>query len=285
MDDADATQLRTNVQSLQKDVESKAATIKHLQNALDAKSMTIGILSKHNREGGDIEEKINVAVQSKITAAVKSKDDELAALNNRMEQLEKTTAGVDSSVEEDLRTSLAERQRLESALKIQKDEMQRAKDKHEEEMQRAKDNHEQDSVRISENLRQALQAEHQDALRQAVETAKGELQDALEMETKLGLQLQADKAGLEKSKLQLEAALEEEKRKLITATEDLRTEVEAVKLQHEGSVRTVQNLMESLKEAEDKATVAERLLGEAKMQAAAANSRLQEAQELAKTPK
>merc|ERR550532_3569552 len=125
MDESEATQLLANVQSLQKDLASKSATIRHLQNALDAKSMTIGILSKHNREGGDIEEKINAAVQSKIAAAVKPKDDELAALAKRMEELEKAPAGTDSSVEEELKNSLAEKQRLENALKFQKDEMQR----------------------------------------------------------------------------------------------------------------------------------------------------------------
>eukprot|EP00419_Tripos_fusus_P090426 CAMPEP_0172863270 /NCGR_PEP_ID=MMETSP1075-20121228/76744_1 /TAXON_ID=2916 /ORGANISM="Ceratium fusus, Strain PA161109" /LENGTH=164 /DNA_ID=CAMNT_0013711813 /DNA_START=122 /DNA_END=614 /DNA_ORIENTATION=+ len=136
MDESDATQLRADVQSLQKDVASKAATIRHLQNALDAKSMTIGILSKHNREGGDIEERIDVAVEE-----------------------------------------------------------------------------------ATEKLRQSLLAEHQEALRQAVDAAKYEQQEALVFFSKRHLKLQAEKDGLERKNAQLEAALEEEKHKLAGATE------------------------------------------------------------------
>ncbi|CAK0840332.1 unnamed protein product [Prorocentrum cordatum] len=59
------------------------ATIKHLQNAVDAKSTTIGILSKASREGGDLETHITNAVQTKYAAIIKAKDDEIMMLANK----------------------------------------------------------------------------------------------------------------------------------------------------------------------------------------------------------
>ncbi|CAE8620767.1 unnamed protein product [Polarella glacialis] len=85
--------LKAGLLSAQKDVESKAATIKHLQNALDAKSMTISILSKANREGGDLESYITDAVQTKTQCMVVAKDDELSQLRAKLEKLQEQGSG------------------------------------------------------------------------------------------------------------------------------------------------------------------------------------------------
>merc|ERR1740129_529635 len=76
---AGVEELCMSLVNAQKDVESKAATIKHLQNALNAKSMTIDILCKHNKEGGNLEDKIAQQVEEKTEAVVKKEEDETVA--------------------------------------------------------------------------------------------------------------------------------------------------------------------------------------------------------------
>eukprot|EP00927_Polykrikos_kofoidii_P038732 TRINITY_DN33156_c1_g1_i1.p1 TRINITY_DN33156_c1_g1~~TRINITY_DN33156_c1_g1_i1.p1 ORF type:complete len:1639 (+),score=436.28 TRINITY_DN33156_c1_g1_i1:144-4919(+) len=103
---ASVSDLQLSLQSLQKDVDSKASTIKHLQNALDAKSMTIGILTKVNKEGGDIEEKVTTLVKTKTAAVVQGKDDEIAKLAARVQELESSSRG--ANAEEAIRLAVAE---------------------------------------------------------------------------------------------------------------------------------------------------------------------------------
>merc|ERR1719336_3141288 len=67
---ADVEELQQNLANATSDVESKAAATKHLQNALNAKSMTIEILSKHNKEGGDLEERIANTIQEKMESKI-----------------------------------------------------------------------------------------------------------------------------------------------------------------------------------------------------------------------
>eukprot|EP00445_Apocalathium_hangoei_P049398 CAMPEP_0204019012 /NCGR_PEP_ID=MMETSP0360-20130528/28463_1 /ASSEMBLY_ACC=CAM_ASM_000342 /TAXON_ID=268821 /ORGANISM="Scrippsiella Hangoei, Strain SHTV-5" /LENGTH=220 /DNA_ID=CAMNT_0050962201 /DNA_START=16 /DNA_END=674 /DNA_ORIENTATION=+ len=107
----DGDDVYASLASLQKDVESKAATIKHLQNALNAKSMTIEILSKHNKEGGDLQNTIDTVVQTKTEAAVKSKEDEIQRLRAQLSEAGVNSTGHDSEVhrlEKELRESKRE---------------------------------------------------------------------------------------------------------------------------------------------------------------------------------
>mmetsp|Transcript_30712 Transcript_30712/g.60321 ORF Transcript_30712/g.60321 Transcript_30712/m.60321 type:complete len:330 (-) Transcript_30712:213-1202(-) len=73
-------QLITN---LRKDIELKNATIRHLQNALEAKSMTIGILTRATRDGGC--QQLVAELQAKTAAALLEKDDKIAGLRAELD--------------------------------------------------------------------------------------------------------------------------------------------------------------------------------------------------------
>eukprot|EP00931_Biecheleriopsis_adriatica_P056669 TRINITY_DN3358_c0_g1_i2.p1 TRINITY_DN3358_c0_g1~~TRINITY_DN3358_c0_g1_i2.p1 ORF type:complete len:1642 (-),score=572.30 TRINITY_DN3358_c0_g1_i2:3-4904(-) len=101
MADVNITELKASLQSLQKDVDSKAATIKHLQNALDAKTMTIGILSKANKgksEGRDLESYIAEYAEEQCKAKLADKEKEVHRLQEKVRILEQKPQTSDDSV-------------------------------------------------------------------------------------------------------------------------------------------------------------------------------------------
>jgi len=69
--------------NLRKDIELKNATIRHLQNALEAKSMTIGILTRAARDGGC--QQLLAELQAKTAAALQEKDEIIAGLRGELD--------------------------------------------------------------------------------------------------------------------------------------------------------------------------------------------------------
>lgn len=72
--------------NLRKDIELKNATIRHLQNALEAKSMTIGILTRAARDGtaGGCQQLV-AELQAKTAAALLEKDELIADLRTELD--------------------------------------------------------------------------------------------------------------------------------------------------------------------------------------------------------
>jgi len=68
---------------LRKDSELKNAAIRHLQNALAAKSMTIGILTRAARDGGC--QQLVAELQAKTAAALLGKDELIAGLRAELD--------------------------------------------------------------------------------------------------------------------------------------------------------------------------------------------------------
>ena len=218
----DLNELRASVASLQKDVESKAATIKHLQNALDAKSMTIGILSKTNKEGGKVEDHISAAVETKV----KAKDEELAKLKQRTAELEKQLAGGGDASDaaavrqaceaekEKLRASLAdERKALEQKLAGLQKEAQGARDGQQAAVEKAAAEA-QKSLAAEVALREAAEEERRRLSEQLAEQKKGHAQALATMAAELEEQLAEQKKGHEQALATLVAEFEEQRLEL-----------------------------------------------------------------------
>ncbi|CAE7882828.1 FH4 [Symbiodinium microadriaticum] len=98
------------------DIDSKATTIKHLQSALDAKSQTINILSKANKNqnkdgGGSLETYIEEVAEEMCKSKLAAKDTEVNRLMELLHDLEER-----QSTQSGSQPSKAEAQRLEEEL-------------------------------------------------------------------------------------------------------------------------------------------------------------------------
>eukprot|EP00929_Paragymnodinium_shiwhaense_P074338 TRINITY_DN38031_c0_g1_i1.p1 TRINITY_DN38031_c0_g1~~TRINITY_DN38031_c0_g1_i1.p1 ORF type:complete len:1727 (+),score=662.87 TRINITY_DN38031_c0_g1_i1:149-5329(+) len=224
-------ELELRVQSLQKDVDSKASTIKHLQNALDAKSMTIGILSKANKEGGGVESHIKTAVQTKIDAAVAEKAGEIAKLTDRLKELEATSRGSD----------------VEDAVHLAVEETKKKAAKELEEVQQTVGNLSKEKARLS----RVLASEHQtlEEERARVRSLEKELEEVKELVTPAQEAWKERDAATEAYNL-ARNALEEAKTR---ATEAEQRAEEASKRADEASQAADQRVKDAVDEAFERA--------------------------------
>lgn len=278
----DAAELRTNVQNLQRDVESKAATIKHLQNAIEAKSMTIGILSKANREGGDLETHIGNAVQAQIAKAVKAKEDsmagetqkikeQLASLQSRLfgaeaekaKAVEEATKVIEKRHSEDLD---AQRERLETEWQ---ETVANAQNLGKEQAECDRSAMELEMEELKERL---AQAEEQV---QTLEAEKAELKEMSEMDRGRLTAVRGSMAQLAQVEMRAASAEvralqhEEAAKKAKTEREEAESKLEEEKKGHEETRRKLSEAEKSAKEAKSqKADVDMQQLEQERKQAA-----------------
>jgi len=249
MVDREVTELQSALDACKKDVESKTATIKHLQNALDAKSMTIGILSKANREGGDIEAHITNAVRAKIDAAVKSKGDEILALQTKLEEAEKKAKN--SAANETVKLEMQkahEREKAELQVEIQK--------AFEEERKRVTEAHTKEKAELQKEIVQACEVEKSKALDElrtdfmaAFDEERDRMMNLHETEK---AELQRDfKEAFDAEKASTDAVIHQLREESRKAQAGHKSEAVARKAVEDAAVTTVGEVQEKLRVAEE----------------------------------
>lgn len=229
---SEVDELKAALKGLEKDVESKAATIKHLQNALDAKSMTIGILSKANREGGDIETHITNAVQAKMAQLLESKDAEIARLSVRLS----------TAVQDSQRVSVAAPQSVVQNETL--DDLRKEFEKEKLSIQKAA----QERIKQLEGNLTSLRTALSDALSQGEEKAKKMVEEAREKDREKTEQVLKESQRLS---MELEVARrqasntaqkhEQEKQRLTEELEEARNLAAKLSVDHGKAVRELES--------------------------------------------
>eukprot|EP00429_Kryptoperidinium_foliaceum_P013236 CAMPEP_0176034002 /NCGR_PEP_ID=MMETSP0120_2-20121206/16802_1 /TAXON_ID=160619 /ORGANISM="Kryptoperidinium foliaceum, Strain CCMP 1326" /LENGTH=932 /DNA_ID=CAMNT_0017367337 /DNA_START=44 /DNA_END=2838 /DNA_ORIENTATION=- len=262
MAELEVTELRTTLQSAQKDVESKAATIKHLQNALNAKSMTIEILSKHNKEGGDLETVIGGIIEAKSEVLLKAKNVEIASLTAEVEKLKgRSPVGGRASTASFPGFGEEERKRLERELEACRKDLSDSAMRTRRAIEEAVTRREQ---QLEEESRQALQKE-----RSKLQAAFEEHCSAI---ASLKEEKDAAKAKANEELAALRSQLEEAQRAASSATQDfaaleaerdaLKAKLEATAASDSGANDELERIKKELAEATDRAAVEQRRASE-----------------------